>query len=140
MSTYSDKLKDPRWQKKRLEILSRDNWKCHYCDDTKTTLNVHHEKYFKNPWEINSEFLKTVCEVCHEVIEEEKKLKKTVLHIERRVSQQNQELLISVFSKKIDSDEKFVTLYSKDKSKKVVYEVAITMQTIQRFNSILSSL
>jgi len=26
--TYSEKLKDPRWQKKRLEILSRDNFTC----------------------------------------------------------------------------------------------------------------
>jgi hypothetical protein len=25
---YSDKLKDPRWQKKRLQIMERDNWCC----------------------------------------------------------------------------------------------------------------
>ena len=24
--SYSDKLKDPRWQRKRLEIFERDNW------------------------------------------------------------------------------------------------------------------
>ena len=30
---YSEKLKDPRWQKKRLEILERDNFRCQYCGD-----------------------------------------------------------------------------------------------------------
>ena len=39
---YVEKLKDPRWQRKRLEILQRDDWKCYWCKDDKTTLNVHH--------------------------------------------------------------------------------------------------
>ena len=26
--TYKQKLKDPRWQKKRLKVLERDDWKC----------------------------------------------------------------------------------------------------------------
>lgn len=42
---YSDKLKDPRWQKKRLEILTRDEWTCQICFDTESTLVVHHQKY-----------------------------------------------------------------------------------------------
>ncbi len=62
---YSEKLKDPRWQRKRLEILSRDNWKCTKCGDDKSTLHVHHEKYKGEPWEIDNSKLKTVCHVCH---------------------------------------------------------------------------
>jgi hypothetical protein len=64
---YSEKLKDPRWQKKRLKILERDNWTCRGCNDTKNTLVVHHIKYFpdKEPWECPDKFLLTLCEECH---------------------------------------------------------------------------
>jgi len=65
--TYTEKLKDPRWQKKRLEILERDGWKCMACGGTKNTLHVHHIFYFprKEPWEIQNGFLITFCEGCH---------------------------------------------------------------------------
>lgn len=77
--TYSDKLKDPRWQKKRLEIFNRDNWRCVYCDDDKSTLVVHHLEYSGEPWEVDNIFLITLCSNCHELEhtyreEEEKKL------------------------------------------------------------------
>jgi hypothetical protein len=64
---YADKLKDPRWQKKRLKILERDNWTCRGCKDTENTLVVHHIKYFpdKDPWECPDNFLLTLCEECH---------------------------------------------------------------------------
>jgi hypothetical protein len=66
--TYSEKLKDPRWQKKRLEILERDKWKCQCCEDEETTLHVHHFNYErgKEPWEYNNDSLITLCENCHE--------------------------------------------------------------------------
>ena len=62
---YSDLLKDPRWQKKRLEIFQRDDFKCQGCGDRESTLNVHHQKYVGNPWECPDEFLITLCEDCH---------------------------------------------------------------------------
>ena len=64
---YVEKLKDPRWQKKRLEIFERDGWACKGCGNTKNTLHVHHLFYFKNkePWEIHNGFLITLCENCH---------------------------------------------------------------------------
>lgn len=67
MKTYSDKLKDPRWQKKRLEVMERDGWKCLGCGDTKNTLNVHHLRYLedKEPWEYDEEYYMTLCDVCH---------------------------------------------------------------------------
>jgi hypothetical protein len=66
--SYSDKLKDPRWQKKRLEILQRDNWACVSCGSEDVTLHVHHKVYEKNqePWDIDSSLLITLCEDCHE--------------------------------------------------------------------------
>lgn len=65
--TYSEKLKDPRWQKKQLEILERDNWMCQDCFNSKKTLHVHHLKYEKgkNPWEYDNKDLITICENCH---------------------------------------------------------------------------
>jgi hypothetical protein len=64
---YSDKLKDPRWQKKRLEILERDKWTCKGCNDTETTLHVHHTIYHPNiePWDYPEKQLITLCEDCH---------------------------------------------------------------------------
>jgi hypothetical protein len=65
MATYAEKLKDPRWQKKRLVILERDNWSCCHCLDTETTLHVHHLRYSNDPWDAPDEDLKTLCEFCH---------------------------------------------------------------------------
>lgn len=81
--TYADKLRDPRWQKKRLKILERDDWTCQWCGDSKKTLHIHHTKYLKEPWDVEDEFLITVCETCHK--SEDKELRKEVeqLIIER---------------------------------------------------------
>ena len=68
MSSYSDLLKDPRWQKKRLEILERDQFMCQNCSDTEKTLHVHHRAYAKNtkPWEYVDKNYVTLCADCHE--------------------------------------------------------------------------
>lgn len=68
MSEYYAKLKDPRWQKKRLEILSRDTFTCRLCDDSENTLHVHHIRYEKgaDPWDYPDDCLVTLCESCHE--------------------------------------------------------------------------
>lgn len=65
--TYSEKLKDPRWQKKRLEILERDNFTCRECGSKTDTLHIHHCCYIKGkqPWEY-SETLLTLCANCHQ--------------------------------------------------------------------------
>lgn len=67
-SEYAQKLKDPRWQKKRLEILERDNWSCQICHDSDSTLVVHHRKYLPNidPWDYPNDLLVTLCEGHHE--------------------------------------------------------------------------
>lgn len=65
VNNYSEKLKDPRWQRKRLEVLQRDNFTCSCCGDDKSTLHVHHVKYNGEPWEVDSSLLVTFCELCH---------------------------------------------------------------------------
>lgn len=62
---YSEKLRSPRWQKRRLEILERDKFTCTLCNDDKTELHVHHKKYSGEPWEAPESDLQTVCKYCH---------------------------------------------------------------------------
>lgn len=83
MSTYQEKLKDPRWQKKRLEILNRDNWTCKCCGDQETTLHVHHRKYSDgDPWDTEDNDLFTLCELCHQAEHDKAfiELRSAVLH------------------------------------------------------------
>lgn len=67
-SGYQELLKHPNWQKKRLQILERDNFTCQDCCDTEKTLHVHHKIYIngKSPWEYENDLLITLCEDCHE--------------------------------------------------------------------------
>jgi len=66
--TYADKLKDPRWQKRRLAIMERDGWQCANCHEAKMTLAVHHRIYYegRDPWEYDDGLLVTLCERCHD--------------------------------------------------------------------------
>ncbi len=70
--SYSEKLRDPRWQKMRLEVMQRDKFTCCHCRDDEKTLNVHHLTYTKGaaPWEYELSNLITLCEDCHELAEE----------------------------------------------------------------------
>ena len=65
--SYSQKLKDPRWQKKRLLILNRDKFTCQECADDESTLHVHHIYYEpgNDPWDYPDYALVTLCESCH---------------------------------------------------------------------------
>ena len=65
--TYQEQLKSPKWQKKRLFILERDNWACQICGDTENMLSVHHMDYIKGykPWDYENEYLITLCSSCH---------------------------------------------------------------------------
>lgn len=65
--TYSQKLRDPRWQKKRLEILQRDGFTCQSCNASDKELQVHHIVYKKrDPWDYPDYLYQTLCYECHE--------------------------------------------------------------------------
>jgi hypothetical protein len=68
-TSYSEKLKDPRWQKMRLEVMNRDSWTCQSCYNPGSSLNVHHLKYAisGNPWDSDPSDLITLCGNCHEI-------------------------------------------------------------------------
>lgn len=67
--TYKEKLLDPRWQKKRLEILNRDEFTCQICKSKDNTLHIHHRRYIvdRDPWDYPEESLVTLCADCHEL-------------------------------------------------------------------------
>lgn len=67
---YSELLKHPKWQRKRLEVLERDRWQCKMCGAQDRTLHVHHKRYIKgrNPWEYALEDLESLCDECHSMI------------------------------------------------------------------------
>ncbi len=68
MSFYQKQLRDPRWQKRKGEILLRDNYTCTQCKATDKTLEVHHLEYLGNiaPWDYPDDMLTTLCEDCHD--------------------------------------------------------------------------
>lgn len=79
-STYAELLTDPRWQKKRLEILERDHWACQRCQSKSRTLHVHHRYYVSGrlPWEYPGFCFQTLCKECHDDISVEYEHRRTV--------------------------------------------------------------
>ena len=71
--------RDPRWQKKRLEVLERAEWCCQWCGESERELQVHHGYYEgnKKPWDYEPVALFALCEDCHEEAERARKLIKS---------------------------------------------------------------
>ncbi len=70
--TYSEKLKDKRWQALRQEVLKRDNHRCCHCGSWPASLQVHHINYKTGlrPWEYSLDDLISLCSSCHDDMEE----------------------------------------------------------------------
>ncbi len=66
-SEYALKLKDPRWQKKRLEVFQRAAFTCQECGSTEETLHAHHCWYIgdRDPWDYPDNCFRCLCESCH---------------------------------------------------------------------------
>lgn len=70
--SYKTLIQDPRWQRKRLSVLSRANWHCEWCGVGDKSLQVHHGFYGKTggqlrePWKVPEEVLWVLCDSCHE--------------------------------------------------------------------------
>lgn len=69
--TYSELLRHPLWQRKRLEVLEAHQFTCECCQSKDKTLHVHHGYYEKGcmPWEYPNESLHCLCEDCHQYVE-----------------------------------------------------------------------
>ncbi len=66
--TYTEQLKHPKWQKRRLEVLAHYDFACGHCSDSEKPLHVHHKLYVKGRmvWEYEDHHLIALCESCHE--------------------------------------------------------------------------
>lgn len=66
-TAYWEKLQDPRWQKKRLEMLQRADFHCECCFDGESKLNLHHRYYIKDrdPWDYPDWAYLVMCDECH---------------------------------------------------------------------------
>ena len=65
--TYSEQLRDPRWQRRRLEALNAADWRCDGCHSERRTLHVHHRAYRAvAPWEYEPSELQVLCDTCHQ--------------------------------------------------------------------------
>lgn len=64
---YATKLKSPLWQRRRLEIMQRDSFKCKRCGNDHLELQIHHKDYWpgRRPWEYPDGDLITLCVRCH---------------------------------------------------------------------------
>jgi hypothetical protein len=75
--TYAEKLKDQRWQKKRLELLEASGWKCQsffcFSKAPNPTLHVHHRIYIRGlaPWDYEDWAYQVLCEECHSYEQQE---------------------------------------------------------------------
>lgn len=74
--TYSEQLRHPNWQRRRLEVMKAAGFECENCGDKDSTLNVHHRRYVKGRmvWEYDRPDLVCLCEQCHQEEHEERAL------------------------------------------------------------------
>lgn len=64
---YADFLKSPQWQRVRLEVFQRDNFKCVACSNDSEQLHCHHQDYKDR---LNPAKCSSLCASCHERLEE----------------------------------------------------------------------
>ena len=73
-TAYSERLKHPRWQRKRLEVFNRAGFECEHCGEADRSLHAHHLFYEKNaePWDYPDLAFVCLCESCHKEFHEDK--------------------------------------------------------------------
>lgn len=69
MSAYAQRLRHPRWQRRRLERMQQAGWRCETCGADDRELHVHHLVYAagREPWEYEDHELRVLCIRCHGV-------------------------------------------------------------------------
>ena len=72
--SYAAKFKDPRWQKKRLEVLQQYGFSCQECGAEEQELHVHHKRYYagREPWEYKDTEMMVLCNDCHQQLHDAK--------------------------------------------------------------------
>lgn len=71
--TYSEKLKDPRWQDFRSRVFIHYGMRCTTCGEDKPYTDkhhIHHKRYLPGhePWEYSMDDVTVICRECHDEI------------------------------------------------------------------------
>ena len=115
-TSYSEKLRDPRWQKKRLGVMERDGFACRDCGDSEKSLQVHHCFYAKgDPWLTEDRFLMTLCCDCHQdrgELEQDAKRALGMIFSQLQNNQDNRALLNFVTSLVKHTESKSLQVFS----------------------------
>lgn len=114
MASYFEKLRDPRWQKKRLEVLESAGWECESCNSTTKTLHIHHKQYIKSrePWEYELTNFEALCEDCHHESHVDKDLINEILASMPSLMWQRVASLLAGYANEYISDEILSRTYS----------------------------
>jgi|SRR6185437_10813230 len=103
---YKEQLRHPKWQKRKAEILERDNYTCQNkrCQSTEKNLQVHHLDYIQGlmAWEYPDDMLITLCEDCHDAEKGREQLEKHLATTLKMRGFLMSDLLS--FSSKLDTD------------------------------------
>lgn len=70
---YSEYLKTPEWQERRIKHLKKSDYRCQLCNMKSVTLNVHHRTYERRGHERDEDLI-VLCQECHEIFHKEGKL------------------------------------------------------------------
>lgn len=110
-SSYSAKLRDPRWQKKRLEVLSEAKFTCQDCGATDKELHIHHAYYIrgKEPWQYPGTLLTVLCKDCHEIAEVDRQNILDMYFQLNHAAREEVNSLVSWYCGQIDHDECYGT-------------------------------
>lgn len=121
-NNYSEKLKNPKWQKKRLEVLNLRGFKCELCSCETKELHVHHRFYLKGRevWEYDNDVFQVLCCDCHtkehenknavtekiiEVIPDKYKRLISLLEKLNEIDARNTDFIETIFSSVLESDD-----------------------------------
>lgn len=133
--TYAEKLKDPRWQKKRLEVLQSDNFTCRLCGDTETTLHVHHLLYpeSRNPWDSSVDEMVTLCECCHCLVTKTKHdcYSEYFVDVRKHKAESGISFLIAL----VNDDRKFYYIIYKYENGEIEIDTVITIRMLELMTS-----
>lgn len=91
---YTDLLKLPEWQKRRLGMLEAAGWVCKKCGAKSMQLHVHHLKYVagRKPWEYSDDELIVLCEDCHDA-EHDQETSAADVELEKQIDAAQKSLL-----------------------------------------------
>lgn len=134
--TYNEKLRDPRWQRRRLEVLSRDKFTCTLCGDKDTELHIHHKYYTDKvePWEYKDEALQTLCKYCHTATEDLKSA--TLIPIITAKFTSGEEIIVSCIVK-VSSGEKAIAILHYTAGELIRYE-AVPVNRFEQLKALIA--